>query len=108
MKTSRRRGAVVIQRDILHFSTSGFGHLVEQKTIHGSADAECKHTRVRMLLDLGDDLHLVADVTVSHEANDTNVRLIVRWLKRRFDRFHHLGATRAVTRTEKRLGLSQV
>src|SRR5215213_245015 len=61
-----------------------------------------------MLLHFRDDLHIVADVTVSHEANDANVSLIVRWRERGLDRRHHLSATIPRARAEKCLRLAEV
>src|SRR3954452_17737235 len=105
MKASRRGGSIVIKANVLDLAASRFSHLVEQKAIDRAADAKREHARVRMLLHFRDDLHVVADVTVSHEANDAHVRLIVRWLKCSLDGLHHLGAAIPRTGTEKRLRL---
>src|SRR5215213_3069261 len=61
-----------------------------------------------MLLHFRDDVHIVSNVTVSHEANDANVSLIVRWRERGFDRRHHLSAAIARARAEKCLRLAEV
>ena len=61
-----------------------------------------------MLLDFADNLHVVADVTVSHEANHTHMILSVGRIHGRFDGFHHLCATAALTSFEKRLRLRQI
>src|SRR5689334_12708775 len=61
-----------------------------------------------MFLHFRDDLHVVADVTVRHEANDANVRLIVGWIKGSLDGLHHLGATIAIAPTQKCLRLLEV
>ena len=54
-------------------AASGLGHFVEQEPVYRFADTERKHARVLMLLNFGNDLHVVSDVTISHEANDAHV-----------------------------------
>src|SRR5688500_19450754 len=93
MKTFRGRGAVVVQANIFDFAASGSGHVFEQEAIHGTADTESEDACVLVLLHLSDDLHIVADETVSHETDDAHVRLILRRFERGFDRAHHLGAS---------------
>src|SRR5262245_30879092 len=61
-----------------------------------------------MLLHFVNDFEVVADVTIGHEADDTDVILFVRRIKRGADSFHHLGSARALTGREKILRLSQV
>src|SRR4030095_15419738 len=61
-----------------------------------------------MLLDFRNDLHIVANITISHEANDADMILRGRWIKRCFDGFHHLSSTITGTLSEKFLRLGQI
>src|SRR5690349_16346627 len=61
-----------------------------------------------MLLHFRNDLHVVPNITVSHEANDAHVILVVGRLERRLNRRHHLGAASAGTRLQKRLRLAEI
>jgi len=47
-------------------------HVLQQETVHSGANAEAEDPRLRMLLHLGDNLHIIPDITVSHEADDAD------------------------------------
>ncbi len=100
-EAARGGRAVVVERDVLDLASPLLGHPVEQEAVHRVADAEGEDAGVRVLLDLADDLHVVADVAVGHEADDPHVVLIVGRLERRADGLHHLGPARAVARFEE-------
>src|SRR5262249_16616234 len=75
VEPSRGRRSVIGERHVLDFAAALFGHLVEQKPVDRAADSKRKDARLRMTLHFGDDLHVVAYVPVSHEANDPDVIL---------------------------------
>src|SRR5215813_14951311 len=108
MKSPRRRGAVIGQSNIFDFAATVSSHVVQQESIDAAADTECKYSSIRVLLNFADDFHVVADVTISHEAHDANMALRIGWIHRRFDSFHHFGATATLARIEKRLRLAQI
>src|SRR5262245_54856281 len=61
-----------------------------------------------MLLHFGDDLHVVADFSVSHEADYANVVLFAGWSERGANGVHHLGSARSLKGREKTLRTLQV
>ena len=61
-----------------------------------------------MLLHFADDLHVVTDVTIGHEADDAHVIRSVGRIHRSLDRLHHFRATAALPRFEERLRFGQV
>jgi hypothetical protein len=75
VKPSRRRRAIIVKCDILHFTATVFRHLVQQEFVYRTADAETKHARLRMLLHFRNNFHLVADIAIGHEADDAHVVL---------------------------------
>src|SRR5262245_2254164 len=108
MKSLRRGGAVVVERYIFDLTAPVLGHLVEQEPIHRTADAEREHASVRVLLNFRDDLHIVADVTVGHEAHYANMILRVRRIKRSANRLHHLGTAFTAAVCEECLSLRKI
>ena len=55
---------VMFIRNVFHLAPASLGHLVEQKAIDAGADAIGKDARVRMLLDLADNLHVIPDLAI--------------------------------------------
>ena len=108
MKSTCRGRAIVIQADVFDFASPVLRHVVKQEAIYAAANPKGKHPRVRMFLHFTDDFHVIANVTIGHEANDTHVSLRVRGVHRSFDGFHHLSAAAALAGFEKRLGLRQI
>src|SRR5436190_14844759 len=106
MKPARCRRTIVGETHVFNLTAPGLSHFVEQKSVHRSANTKRKHASVLMFLNLGDDLHIVAYVTVSHEANDAHMALIVRRFKRRFDGSHHFSTAAASAIAEKSLSLA--
>ena len=108
MKSTCRSRAIVIQANVFDFAASVLRHVVEQEAIYAVANPKGKHPRVRMFLHFTDDFHVIANVTIGHEANDTHMVLRVGWIHRSLDGFHHLRATAALAGFEERLGLRQI
>src|SRR5262249_16767674 len=108
VKATSRGRSVIFQRHILDFAPAVLGHFVQQETVRRRADAQRKAARAWMFLHLGDDLHVIADLSVSHKADDPDVILFVRRGERRANGLHHLGPARSLTRREKTLRPKQV
>ncbi len=108
VKAARRGGSVVGERHELRFAAAFGRDLLQQKPVHRVADAEREHACVRVLAHLADDLHIVSDLAVGHEADHAHVVLMVRRLERRPDRRHHLGATAALLSVEDGVRSSEV
>jgi len=95
MKAARCHRAVILEADVLYFAAPVFRHLVEQETVDCATDAKCEDAGVWMFLHFGDDLHIVADIAVGHEAYDPHMLLRVGRIKSRPNGFHHLGPAAA-------------
>ncbi|HPC74788.1 MAG TPA: thiamine pyrophosphate-dependent enzyme, partial [Syntrophales bacterium] len=84
------------------------GHPVQKVPIDGIADAEREDAGIRMALNLGEDLALVADVAVGHEAHDPHVILSVGGIERSADGGHHFSPATAAPAPEKLLRFREV
>src|SRR5262249_29245548 len=63
---------------------------------------------IGMLLNFGDDLHVIADITISEEADNAQVILRVARGKSSADGLHHLGSAGAAAAREKHLCLANI
>jgi len=108
MKTTCGSRAIVVQSHILDLTTTVFSNLVQQKPVDRTADAKSKHTCVWMFLHFRNNLHVVADFPVGHEANNADMALRVGRIQGGLDCLHHLCSPCAGSRIQKGLRFLQV
>jgi len=89
-------GGTVVQADVGHGAFAEFGQAVQQVAIDRGADAETEYAAgAEAFVHFGENLGLVADVSVRHEADQSEPAGIVTKIQSGFDALDHHGPTAA-------------